>query len=339
MDAPAGTNATHPCSTGSDRCVVMEDEITKRLALSRHQTHRRAERRENEKLWEELRLDPSTRVVLVHKSQVLLSENALVEISLQDFDLVDKQQSELFYLGETTGLGPDSPPGAHFVAVNAEQAHVEAFTQDSTWHDLKKVGHLLSDRDAGLATQAIAITNWHATYKFSPATGIPTEIVHGGWARQHGDIQDFPRTDPAVIVLVTDNRDRLLMGNNALWESNIYSLLAGFVEPGESLESAVIREVQEEAGLEVVNPTYLASQPWPFPRSLMLGFRAELAPEADPEAIFADGVEIRHLRWFTREELIANEDKIVFPGPSSISRVMIEHWLGKPLDQDRKWDK
>ena len=290
-------------------------------------------------MWEELREDPTTRVVLVHKSQVLLAENALVEISLQDFDQVDQQQSELFYLGETTGEGPNTPSGTDFVAVSADDMHVAAFTQDSTWHDLKSVGHLLTDRDAGLATQAIAITNWHATYKFSPATGIPTELVHGGWARQHGDIQDFPRTDPAVIVLVTDKNDRLLMGNNALWESNIYSLLAGFVEPGESLESAVIREVQEEAGLEVVNPTYLASQPWPFPRSLMLGFSAELAPGVDPEAIFADGVEIRHLRWFTREELIANEDKIVFPGHSSISRVMIEHWLGQPLDHGSTRDK
>jgi NAD+ diphosphatase len=137
--------------------------------------------------------------------------------------------------------------------------------------------------------------------------------------------------------LVTDAEDRVLLGNNAMWDSNRYSLLAGFVEPGESLEAAVIREVKEEAGIDVVNPEYLGSQPWPFPRSLMLGFHARLAPGADPTAVKADGEEILTLRWLSREELLASRETIALPSQPAISRSLIEHWLGSELDDVTSW--
>ena len=153
-----------------------------------------------------------------------------------------------------------------------------------------------------------------------------------GWVRRDeaSGHEFFPRTDAAIIVGITDADDRLLLGRNAMWESNRYSLLAGFVEPGESLENAVKREVFEESGLRVVDPVYLGSQPWPFPASLMLGFTARL--DTTVEALLApDGNEILELRWFGRDELAASLDEIMLPGYTSIARAIIEEWFGGPI--------
>jgi len=128
-----------------------------------------------------------------------------------------------------------------------------------------------------------------------------------------------------VIALITDGQDRIVLGSNALWESHRYSLLAGFVEPGESLEAAVIREVWEESGLVVTNPRYMGSQPWPFPASLMVGFQAELDP-AHHNDLRPDGTEIIDLRWFSRQDLQDGRSGITLPGPPSIARAMIDSW-------------
>jgi NAD+ diphosphatase len=133
-----------------------------------------------------------------------------------------------------------------------------------------------------------------------------------------------------VIALVTDSKDRIVLGSNALWEAQRYSLLAGFVEPGESLEAAVVREVWEESGLHVRDPQYLGSQPWPFPASLMVGFRATL-DEAHAMELRPDGTEIIDLRWFSREDLSAALGTILLPGRTSIARAMIEDWFGQTL--------
>jgi NAD+ diphosphatase len=147
----------------------------------------------------------------------------------------------------------------------------------------------------------------------------------------------FPRTDPAIIVLVLDNDDRLLLGSNILWPEGRYSLLAGFVEAGESLEQAVIREIFEESGLRVDRPHYLGSQAWPFPRSIMLGYSARVAPDQDPSGILPDGAEIVDLRWLSRDELRAEAGTLLLPGSTSIARGLIEHWLaadgGPSLDE------
>jgi len=141
----------------------------------------------------------------------------------------------------------------------------------------------------------------------------------------------FPRTDAAIIVGITDDDDRLLLGSNALWETNRFSLLAGFVEPGESLEAAVIREVFEESGVHVVDPIYKGSQPWPFPASLMVGFRARIAPGSSTVGR-PDGEEILELRWFSRDKLAAANaaGDIRLPGSTSIARAIIA--LGHSLD-------
>jgi NAD+ diphosphatase len=146
----------------------------------------------------------------------------------------------------------------------------------------------------------------------------------------------FPRTDAAIIVGITDADERLLLGSNAAWGRDRYSLLAGFVEPGESLEAAVRREVFEEAGLRVIDPVYLGSQPWPFPASLMLGFTARVDPASDGLAT-PDGNEILDLRWFTREELADSVNGIKLPGYTSIARAIIEHWFGGPIDRPDDW--
>ena len=145
----------------------------------------------------------------------------------------------------------------------------------------------------------------------------------------------FPRTDPAVIVGVVDARDRLLLASNAAWPDDRYSVVAGFVEPGESFEAAVVREVWEETRVPVASTEYLGSQPWPFPASVMIGFLARTAPDAAPEPE-ADGIEIRDARFFERDELAeaAAAGRIRLPGRTSIARAIIEHWYGGELQGD-----
>ena len=155
------------------------------------------------------------------------------------------------------------------------------------------------------------------------------------------DTEHFPRTDPAIIVGVTDADDRLLLGSNALWESNRYSLLAGFVEPGESLESAVVREVFEESGIRVVDPVYLGSQPWPFPASLMLGFTATRRPDdrratrrpTAPRSSTCAGsraTSCAHRRGRPGRRTSS------CPGPTSIARAIVEEWFGGPIDDGQR---
>jgi NAD+ diphosphatase len=197
---------------------------------------------------------------------------------------------------------------------------------------LRDVGAVLSDRDAGLLTTAVALESWHATHRHCPACGSVTTVAEGGAVRVcpvDGTLQ-HPRVDPAVIMAVVDDDDRLLLAHQARWPARRFSTLAGFVEPGESLEQAIVREVHEETGVTVTATTYLGSQPWPFPRSLMLGFVARAATTAITE----DEVEISEARWFSRSALhtAAATGDIVLPPPVSIARRLIEHWLGTPVD-------
>ncbi|GAA1604978.1 NAD(+) diphosphatase [Leucobacter chromiireducens] len=187
----------------------------------------------------------------------------------------------------------------------------------------------LGDTERELVAVSSALLRWHEAAEFSPRDGEPTEVVLGGWGRRdaHGG-ELFPRTDPAVIVLI-EHEDRILLGSNALWESGRFSLLAGFVEAGEALEQTVAREVFEEAGVQVANIEYVASQPWPFPRSLMLGFRATLADGADPDALQPDPAEISELRWFSREQLRNPDPGIILPQSVSIARWLIDRWLAE----------
>jgi NAD+ diphosphatase len=197
---------------------------------------------------------------------------------------------------------------------------------------LRQAGPLLNDRDAGLLTHAVALANWHATHTHCPRCGQPTVPVSAGHARRcpADGSEHFPRVDPAVIMLVTDDHDRCLLARNKSWPAHRVSILAGFMEPGESAEQAVIREVSEEAGLLVSGIRYLGSQPWPMPQSLMLGFRARAE---GAQEIQVDEEEISEARWFTRDELrdgVISGD-VLLPPPVSIAHRIIESWFGTPL--------
>ena len=197
--------------------------------------------------------------------------------------------------------------------------------------DLREVGAVLGDRDAGLMVHAVGLANWHATHTRCPRCGAPTTAVKGGSVRRCDDdgSEHFPRTDPAVIMLVTDGGDRCVLGRQAVWPPGRYSTLAGFVEPGESAEQAVVREVAEEVGLAVTDVRYAGSQPWPFPASLMLGFTAVCDGALVPVA--ADG-ELADARWWSREQVLAagrwdgRDAELMLPPPVSIAHRLITSW-------------
>lgn len=195
---------------------------------------------------------------------------------------------------------------------------------------LREVGALLDDRDSALLVQAVGLANWHATHPRCPRCGAATQERQGGHVRvcvKDGSTH-FPRTDPAVIMLVHDGGDRCLLGRQPSWPARRYSTLAGFVEPGESAELAVAREVAEEVEVAVTEVRYVASQPWPFPSSLMLGFTARAVPGGqDPRP--ADD-ELVDARWFARAELAAEvaAGRLALPPPVSIAWRLITDWLG-----------
>ncbi len=231
----------------------------------------------------------------------------------------------------------DKPPvEAVFLGVDSD-VHVWAVldeTLDGDLSDLRRVGPL-DDTALGVLTSAIALVNWHRKARFSPVDGSPTTPSQGGWARVNDRTghDEFPRTDPAVICLVHDGADRVLLARQHVWPPTMFSILAGFVEAGESLEACVAREIREEVGIDTRDIRYLGSQPWPFPRSVMLGFAAV----ADPEQplVFADG-EIAEAYWFTRDEVRAALEhgdwtskagvRLLLPGSISIARTIVEAW-------------
>jgi NAD+ diphosphatase len=199
---------------------------------------------------------------------------------------------------------------------------------------LRQAGALLSDRDAGLLTHAVALANWHDSHTHCPRCGTPTLPAPAGHLTTcpKDGTEHFPRLDPAVIMLVLDPEDRLLLARNALWPQGRMSVLAGFVEPGESAEHAVVREVYEESAIEVGQVRYLGSQPWPMPRSLMLGFQAVAR---GGQQISVDADEIGEARWFSRDELRAAIDsgELGIAPSSSIARRLIEFWYGGELPE------
>ncbi|GAA2465831.1 NAD(+) diphosphatase [Streptomyces macrosporus] len=196
---------------------------------------------------------------------------------------------------------------------------------------LREAGALLSERDAQLMVHAVALENWQRMHRFCSRCGERTVIAAAGHIRRCPacGAEHYPRTDPAVIMLVTDADDRALLGRQVHWPRGRFSTLAGFVEPGESIEQAVVREAGEEVGVTIGEVEYVASQPWPFPSSLMLGFVAR----ATSTEIRVDGEEIEEARWFSREELRAAfaSGEVLPPSGISIAARLIELWYGEPL--------
>lgn len=230
-----------------------------------------------------------------------------------------------------TGAASDALVHAAAGGADAVDGPAAPLPSGARWSSLRVVGATLSARDAGLATAAVALDAWHARHPRCPRCGAVTVATQSGWVRACtvDGSEHYPRTDPAVIMAVVDDADRLLLGHATAWAAHRWSTLAGFVEPGESLENAVRREVLEETGVVVDTVEYRGSQPWPFPASLMLGFRAH----ARSTDVAVDGVELESAAWFTRAELrdaVASGD-VIPPGPSSIARALVEDWFGDRL--------
>jgi NAD+ diphosphatase len=304
------------------------------LPLSQHAVDRDAERRSHPDLFDELLADPATRILPLWNGRALMRRREADAIHLLPPDEVTAALTRV-YLGRTLVDGESEPVGTPVIAaVLTDAAATELQPDESLWAGLRTAATALSGRDGELFTEALAVANWHETNTHCPRCGTPTVVEQGGWMRRcfvDGN-EIFPRTDPAIIVRVLDQDDRVLLGSNAMWENNRWSLLAGFVEAGETFESAVIREVAEEAGIPVERVVYLGSQPWPFPQSLMVGYEAHLAAGHDPDAFVPDGEEILALRWFSRDDLWNERDDIRLPGASSIAHAILTDWYGGPLD-------
>jgi NAD+ diphosphatase len=262
--------------------------------------------------------------------------------------LVDRPASELgaepperaVLLGENGGLGHWAVPAVEELTegvsppANAWGMWPGASSANGEhWHDLRSIGALLDDTSAGLFTTAVALFNWQASARFCAKCGAQATFANAGWlSRCTGCArEEYPRTDPAVICLVHDGAGHVLLARQPIWPPDRYSVLAGFVEAGESLEACVAREVREEVGVEVGDIRYLGSQPWPFPRSIMIGFAA-VADRGTPIKV-ADG-EIEHAHWVPRADVraaIAGDGEIpglILPGPTSIARQMLAGWAG-----------
>ena len=199
--------------------------------------------------------------------------------------------------------------------------------------DLRSVMAVLSPQQAELAAMAKALLEWHRTHGFCAACGGRSSMTTGGWQRQCPacSAAHFPRTDPVVIMLVTDG-NRVLLGRSPGWPEGMYSLLAGFVEPGETIEAAVRREVAEESGIQIGAVGYLASQPWPFPASLMIGCRAQ----ATSTSITLDPVELQDALWLSREDMVSvmagTHPQIRPSRRGSIAQFILSAWLADQLD-------
>ncbi|HJU96546.1 MAG TPA: NAD(+) diphosphatase [Jiangellaceae bacterium] len=227
--------------------------------------------------------------------------------------------------GERFFLGIDGAGVAYF-AVHVDGAH-----PDPDAVSLRRASMVLDGHDGGLMVHAVALSNWHRAHGHCSRCGAATVVTHAGHVRRCpvDGSEHFPRTDPAVIVLVTDEDDRCLLAHSVQNPPGRFSTVAGFVEPGESPEQAVVREVAEETGIVVTSSRYAGSQPWPFPSNLMLGFYAR-AGGAEPHP---DGVEIDEAHWYTRDQLVAalESGELLLSPSASISRRLTEGWFGSEL--------
>jgi NAD+ diphosphatase len=232
--------------------------------------------------------------------------------------------AELVLLG-VEGAGS----GAAVFAADPGPEHASALRPDARLRGLRDVAAEASQADAGLLAHATGLLNWHRRHRFCANCGAPSRSEEAGHVRvcPRCGAQHHPRTDPVVITLVHDG-DRVLLGRQPTWPPGRFSALAGFVEPGESLEEAVVREVGEETAVAVSDVRYVSSQPWPFPASLMLGFEAAYAGgDAHPH-----DRELEAVRWATRAELeraVAGEGELLLPPPLAIARRLIEGWLAR----------
>lgn len=309
------------------------------LPLANFPIDRDAASRDNPDLFDVLWANPATRILAVHEGKVLLDlepHGDRAALKLLSIEAVTSAQFRV-YLGKTAEGGNEPAATPIVLAVLSQNSANHLEPNADAWHEIRRSRVKLSDRDSALYLQALALANFHLTHSHCARCGKPTMIQQGGWSRLclEDQRQTFPRTDPAIIVAVTDEEDRILLGSQGVWEANRWSVLAGFVEAGEDLTATVIREVEEESGVLVTGVEYFGSQAWPFPHSLMVGFRAKLDKAIPSQTLRPDGVEIVKVRWFTRADVRSGiaDGSLILPGPITIARRLIEDWYGGPYDE------
>lgn len=297
------------------------------LALSRGGLDRHSELRTEPGLLDVLLDDPATRVLDLVDGRAEVDEDGDEgEVALR-YRAPDPSDRDRF----VAYLGHDAPRGgtAYLVSVAPEG---EALADDPQRRGLRSVGARLGDLDAGVLTTATGLANWHLRHGFCPRCGSPTEPGQSGWIRMcpNDESEHYPRTDPAVIMSVIDDQDRLLLARGVGFAPQGMSVLAGFVEPGESLAGAVAREVHEEVGVTVDDVAYLGDQPWPFPSSLMIGFTAR----AVTTELTLQESEIESAQWFDRDEFARSvaDGSLRISSRISIARRLIEHWYGEEIE-------
>jgi NAD+ diphosphatase len=274
--------------------------------------------RRRDAAWVAERLDdPASRAVVLAEAAVLVDDERLALVELPGLLARGAEPLLLGVQDERALFAVDAEPLDAAALAPAELVSV------------RDIAPQLAQDDGGLIAYAAALLNWHRRHRFCSVCGNESRIEEAGLLRRCPacGAEHHPRTDPVVIMLVIDEeRDRVLLGRQPSWPPGRYSALAGFVEPGESLEDAVAREVLEEAGVEVTGARYDSSQPWPFPSSLMLGFTAAYV---SGEAVASDG-ELEEARWFSRAELgeaAAGRGEMRLPPPIAIARTLIDGWL------------
>jgi NAD+ diphosphatase len=264
----------------------------------------------------ELRTDPAALAELLKRSKVLSVSAGKIsaDVAVGQLTYPGNQSAEIYFLG--IDRATDTP---YFAAHVAESEDLVS---------LREIGAALSPLEIGLALHAVALSNWHTSHPMCSKCGGATSSSLGGAVRvcAQCEAQHHPRTDSAVIVLVRDIDDRILLGRQAVWPEGRFSTFAGFLEPGETFEQCVSREVFEESGVTVSQIHYLGSQPWPFPASIMISFEAVIN---DPAAARPDGEEIVEVCWYSRAQLRAamEDGSLLLPPMISVARKMIERWF------------
>lgn len=286
--------------------------------------------------------NPTARAILLWRGKPMVNGDALVQVPLGHPVMADASAGLVFLGRDDVGplLAADLSgwvPG-HFdpQALDSfqdltEQRH-PAMPDDAFFAELRGIMTRLTPREAELAATAKALHGWHATHRFCARCGVESVMAMAGWQRDCPSCghHHFPRTDPVVIMLITHG-NAVLVGRSPGWPDGMYSLLAGFIEPGETMEAAVRREVFEEVGVRVGEVSYLASQPWPFPASLMFG----CAGVALTTALTIDPVEIENAMWVSREEMaqaFAGEHPTILPArEGAIAHFLLQNWLADKL--------
>ena len=274
------------------------------------------------------RLWSSAKIIRVSNSKLATDGKSLLFLSAAEVEKLIA--SKVFTSGDKYFLGIDTASKVAYFAWDCDEVGLSAGeTSTEGLASLRELGGTLDEFELGISMQATALSNWHRSHPHCSKCGAETKSTLGGSVRVcvKDQSQHHPRTDSAVIVLVKDKDDRILLGHQPIWPDGRFSTFAGFLEPGETFEQCVEREVFEESGVKVNEIKYLGSQPWPFPASIMIAFSAVVD---DPSTAKADGVEITEVRWFSRAELKSSvaDGSLLLPPTISVARKMIAMWFG-----------